>query len=323
MAQLTGTGMASFTKAKKGTPYVYGAKGADGVFTQTKLNTLARMYPNMFTTSYLNKIKAKKLVGKVCTDCSGLISWYTGRVLGSSQLYSQAYARLPISKWKQFAVGTVVWKSGHVGVYLGDGKVVEAKGIDYGTIISDINDTKWKYGLTFSWIDYDIKESIPSNEISYKGNNPYTMSSGLIKRGQRGEGVKWLQWELNESGYNIEIDGIFGSDTYNAVKKFQKSCKITVDGICGDDTKARLVANGGSVKSNPYTEPKSNLRKGSRGDGVRWLQYELREAGYSEVAIDGIFGAKTEAAVMNVQKNHNLTIDGICGKNTRNALKGN
>ena len=114
-----------------------------------------------------NKIKAKKLVGKVCTDCSGLISWYTGRVLGSSQLYSQAYARLPISKWKQFAVGTVVWKSGHVGVYLGDGKVVEAKGIDYGTIISDINDTKWKYGLTFSWIDYDIKESISSDEISF------------------------------------------------------------------------------------------------------------------------------------------------------------
>ena len=129
MANLTGTGMATFTKAKKGTPYVYGAKGADGVFTQTRLNTLAKMYPSMFTTSYLNKIKRKKLVGKVCTDCSGLISWYTGKVLGSSQLYSQAYARLPISKWQQFAVGTVVWKSGHVGVYLGNGKVVEAKGI--------------------------------------------------------------------------------------------------------------------------------------------------------------------------------------------------
>lgn len=323
MANLTGAKLASFTKGKKGTPYVYGAKGADGVFTQTRLNMLARMYPNMFTTSYLNKIKTKKLVGKVCTDCSGLISWYTGKVLGSSQLYSQAYARLPISKWKQFAVGTVVWKSGHVGVYLGDGKVAEAKGIDYGTIISDIGDTAWKYGLTFSWMDYDIKESVPSNEITYKGNNPYDMPSGLIRRGSRGEGVKWLQWELNEAGYNIDIDGIFGTNTYNATRKFQQSCKIGVDGICGDDTKARLVANGGNSKSNPYSEPSSNLRRGSRGNGVRWLQYELREAGYSEVEIDGIFGNKTEAAVMNVQKNNNLAIDGICGRNTRAALKKN
>ena len=147
------------------------------------------------------------------------------------------------------------------------------------------------------------------------------MGSGLIKKGNRGESVKWLQWELNEAGYNIDIDGIFGTATYNAVKKFQKSCKISVDGIVGNDTKAHLVGTEGNATSNPYTEPKSNLKMGSRGDGVRWLQYELQQAGYSEVKIDGIFGKKTQAAVMNVQKNNNIAIDGICGKNTRAVLK--
>ena len=102
--------------------------------------------------------------------------------------------------------------------------------------------------------------------------------------------------------YYGNIDGIFGTNTYNATRKFQQSCKIGVDGICGDDTKAHLVANGGNSKSNPYKEPTSNLRKGSRGDGVRWLQYELREAGYSEVEIDGIFGNKTEAFIQHMIK---------------------
>ena len=137
MANLTGVGLANFAKSKKGTPYIYGCKGADGKVTQAKVNSLARTYPSVFTSSYLYKIKRKGLVGKVCCDCSGLISWYTKKLLGSAQLYSQAKARLPISQWKKFAVGTVMWKQGHVGVYLGDGLVAEAKGIDYGTIISN------------------------------------------------------------------------------------------------------------------------------------------------------------------------------------------
>lgn len=238
MSTLTGEGLALHGKSKKGTPYVYGAKGAHGILTQTRLNTLAKSYPNMFTSSYLNK--AKKLVGKVCTDCSGLVSWYTGKEISSSQMYSQAYARLPISEWKKFAIGTVLWKQGHVGIYLGDGLVAEATGIDKGTIISQISDQKWTYGLTFSYIDYNIIEPVSSTQISYKGKNPYTEPDSLIKKGQTGEKVKWLQWELVEAGYNILIDGIFGPATYNALVAFQKSTKIVVDGICGSNTKKAL-----------------------------------------------------------------------------------
>lgn len=257
MSKLTGQGLADFVLGKVGTPYVYGAKGADGPFTQRKFNSLKASYPKTFTQSYINKIISKKLVGKVCTDCSGLISWYSGKVLGSAQLYSKAYARLPMSKIDDFAVGTVLWKSGHVGVYCGkdaNGKpiCIEAKGIDYGTVNGIItNPNRWSYGLTFSWIDYEIPNKI--TDITYKGKNPYTTPKVLLKKGSKGSNVKWLQWELNEAGYGnkftyngktydgVKIDGDFGTITDAATRAFQKSCKITVDGEVGPDTRNKLI----------------------------------------------------------------------------------
>jgi len=50
--------------------------------------------------------------------------------------------------------GLVLWKSGHVGVYLTGGKVCEAKGHAYGVVISDIKDTKWKKWGKIPWIEY-------------------------------------------------------------------------------------------------------------------------------------------------------------------------
>lgn len=257
---LTGQGLAAFVLSKVNTPYVYGAKGADGIFTSKKLYILKNCYPKVFDKVYLQKIANMDVVDKkICTDCSGLISWYTGKVYGSAQLHYNAYTRLPINKLDDFAIGTVLWKQGHVGVYVGKDKegkplCVEAKGIDYGTICSPItNPNRWSYGLTFSWMDYAIPK--PIEDKTWKGTNPYNKPSGLIKKGMKGEGVRWLQWELNEAGYSkpftyngkvyskVKIDGDFGIITESALKLFQSSCKIRVDGICGDITKKYLLNN--------------------------------------------------------------------------------
>ena len=317
MAILTGVGLATFAKGKKGTPYVYGAKGADGKLTQTRVNLLAKAYPNIFTTTYLNKIKKKALVGKTCCDCSGLISWYTGKPLGSSQLYANAYARLPISQWKNFAVGTVLWKQGHVGVYLGDGLVAEERGINYGCIISKIGDVKWKYGLTFTWINYDIQTPVKTEEITYKGSNPYKEPTAILRKGSTGTGVKWLQWELNEAGYKLTVDGNFGDNTYKWLIAFQKSAKLAADGVCGSATRKALS---GSV--NPYAQPSTTLSVGSTGTGVKWLQWELNEAGY-KLTVDGNFGSGTKAALIKFQAKNDLETDAKCGPATRKALIAN
>ena len=238
---LTGKGLAVYAQGKVGTPYFYGCKMK--VLTEAFMKQMHAQYPSTVTTNYMNLARLKKQVGKVNVDCSGLISAYTGKVLGSAQLYSQAYARLPISTWKNWAPGVVTWRSGHVGVYLGDGKVAEAKGISYGVVVTDITKGNWKYGLTFSWIDYAIETPVDSTTISYKPKNPYTEPTRALKKGMTGQDVKWLQYELVEAGYSLTIDGDFGNKTLNTLKLFQKSAKLTVDGICGPATRKALKAN--------------------------------------------------------------------------------
>ena len=59
-----------------------------------------------------------------------------------------------------------------------------------------------------------------------------------------GEGVKWLQWELAEAGLLTEndIDGICGPGTVTAILAYQRSCKITADGLAGKTTRKYLSA---------------------------------------------------------------------------------
>ncbi len=70
----------------------------------------------------------------------------------------------------------------------------------------------------------------------------------------------------------------------------------------------------------PYAEPSSNLTVNSSGNGVKWLQWHLNNLG-GKLAVDGTFGAKTKAAVIAYQKEHNLAADGIVGGATRKSLK--
>ena len=243
MSNLTGNGLVEFCKTKVGTPYVYGAKGSYGVLTQAHLNSLIQAYKDIFTNIYITK--ARRLVGKVCTDCSGLPAWYTGKMLGSYQLYSAAYTRIPITNYKNFANGVIVWRSGHVGVFCwinGKPYVLEAKGIDYGTVLSEFVLSKWTYGLTFKYIAYDYSTNL-SAKATWKGVNPYKEPSGIIYRGCTGEYAKWVQWELVEAGFALKIDGDFGPVTEKAVKDYQRSCKIKVDGKVGTVTRVAFKAD--------------------------------------------------------------------------------
>ena len=63
-----------------------------------------------------------------------------------------------------------------------------------------------------------------------------------------------------------------------------------------------------------------NLCRGSKGTEVTRLQAALNALGYACGAADGIFGAKTEIAVRNFQRDHSLTVDGIAGRDTQAAL---
>lgn len=72
-----------------------------------------------------------------------------------------------------------------------------------------------------------------SNDTS---ENPYILSTNLIKRGMKGESVKWLQWELNQRGANLKCDGVFGLKTFEQVINYQQTHKLKVDGVVGAQT---------------------------------------------------------------------------------------
>ena len=72
--------------------------------------------------------------------------------------------------------------------------------------------------------------------------------------------------------------------------------------------------------SSPYTEPTALIKYGSTGSGVKWVQDLLKQNGYT-LEIDGDFGNITKNAVIHFQKYNNLSIDGIVGIQTKNALK--
>lgn len=84
---------------------------------------------------------------------------------------------------------------------------------------------------------------------------------------------------------------------------------------------AEEIAAAGAVKADKPSEVVVfNLRRGSKGADVTKLQTALNAQGYDCGTADGIFGAKTEAAVRNFQSDNGLTVDGIAGKATQEAL---
>ena len=63
------------------------------------------------------------------------------------------------------------------------------------------------------------------------------------------------------------------------------------------------------------------IKEGDGGSLVQMVQLALKRAGYNPTLLDGIFGNRTKASVMEFQKSRGLSADGIVGKNTFNALR--
>lgn len=77
-----------------------------------------------------------------------------------------------------------------------------------------------------------------------------TICLALSKYGSTGEEVRQIQTKLKNWGYYTgTVDGIYGSKTFEAVKKFQKKNGLTVDGIAGDKTLAALGIKSSSNNS--------------------------------------------------------------------------
>jgi peptidoglycan hydrolase-like protein with peptidoglycan-binding domain len=134
-----------------------------------------------------------------------------------------------------------------------------------------------------------------------------TLTWPVTKPGAKGERVFAIQYLLNARiAAGLAVDGKYGPKTEAAVKAFQKKVKIHVDGIVGPVTWPKLIIT---------------VKEGSKGPAVSAVQHNLRYAyGFTKLAVDGIFGAKTKAAVKTFQKKWKIGVDGIVGPVTWNTL---
>jgi peptidoglycan hydrolase-like protein with peptidoglycan-binding domain len=139
----------------------------------------------------------------------------------------------------------------------------------------------------------------------------------LLRQGQDAPGplsiepIRSLQYLLRQHGHaEVAVDGIFGPITDRAVRAFQQSRNLQVDGIVGDQTWAALIVQ---------------VQQGSQGEAVRGVQSQFQARNLSGdpsrgLQVDGIFGPKTDAAVRGFQQADGLVVDGIVGPITWHAL---
>ncbi len=303
--------------------YLYGGKGQD--YTTGLVNSLHSMYPSHVPLEEALKDADK---GYKAIDCSGFLCDVLGiGNMGSAQIRSTAVKRLSVSK-ANAREGMAIWKSGHVA-YVGEGlKIYEASSTK-----TDMRVSSWEERAgAFTELLIVKGSALAESDDPAKGANPYPIPTRTIKyvagNTMKGDDVRWVQLELVEAGYNIEIDGSFGPASNEALLAFQASCKISVDGKCGPDTRQHLIANGpvGMAVVNPYPMPTRTIYYvpggTMKGDDVRWVQFALVQSGAS-IEIDGSFGPASNKALLAYQEANGLEVDGRCGPATRQSLQDN
>lgn len=150
---------------ESGWGYVWGTFGSvltEGLF-QAKLD----QYPDG-VGNYEEFIR-NNWVGKRTTDCCGLIKGYgwldpetmsidygTNGMpdLGANQMYYNASESGTIDSIPEIP-GLAVWHDGHIGVYIGNGYVIEAMGTKYGVVKTQLEGRGWTHWLKVEYINYD------------------------------------------------------------------------------------------------------------------------------------------------------------------------
>ena len=190
-----------------------------------------------------------KWIGHTVADCSGLFSWAFKKLGGTMYHGSDTMYRKycvnkgDLKKGKRTDNGALkpgtavfVWngkKYSHVGLYVGDGTVIEAMGTMNGVTTTKVTATKWTHWGELTGVDYNSEFIIQNSQLREpKGHK-------TIRKGCKGDTVKECQALLERHGYSVGsygIDGDFGKDTLAAVKAFQKDHGLEADGIVGPKT---------------------------------------------------------------------------------------
>ena len=240
---------------------------------------------------------------------------------------------------------TYLRKTGTVNPYYSeycDGKSVTCPGLkQWGTV------TLAKQGKTPLQI---LKYYYGSNIEIVRTNNiqatPQSYPGSPLRQGDSGTAVFTLQRQLNRIAKDypflgkLTVDGVFGPRMVSTVKTFQRQFNLTADGVVGRQTWYKIsyiyvsvkdlaeLTSEGETSSGTLSDGSwggTALRTGSTGSAVEQVQFWLNtlaqyESALPSLAVDGRYGAATASAVRAFQRRYGLTVDGMVGRETWNAI---
>ena len=246
----TNLGLVEYAKTQLGKPYWFGCFGQTS--TEALYNSKRKQYPSFYTaTDY------KKQYGQRVHDCIGLIKGYlwsdtptstpqynATQDVSADGMLAKCTEKGSISTIPELP-GVLVFSSQHVGVYIGNGYVIEARGHAYGVVQTKLSSRGWKSWGKCPWIEY----------LEDKKNNSKPSGENLVLAFQKAAKAddKTL---LPKYG----CDGDYGKETQEAmqkcvvkrrlVHKYKNCTKLVqrllgfigsdIDGKCGPQTEKRI-----------------------------------------------------------------------------------
>lgn len=252
----TAEGLVSYCKAQLGRPYWWGTFGQ--IATESLYVQKMEQYPSYYTDSDF-----ESQYGQRVHDCVGLIKGYrwssspsaapkykSNQDVSVEGLYAQCGLKGRLDTMPDIpGVCVFMGSLGHVGVYIGGGKVIEARGHAYGVQETYLNRRGWSFWGMPDWLDYegvskDEEEAEITEPTPERVGQKFSLELYYLGLGDKGEDVRSLQQMLIAKGFpcgRYGADGELGYDTLNALRDYQRSVRLDPDGEYGPLTAAYML----------------------------------------------------------------------------------
>ena len=262
----TNIGLVEYAKEQLGKPYWFGTFGQ--ISTATLYQYKKTQYPKYYTANDF-----QKQYGQRVHDCIGLIKGYLWsdtttstpkynpqQDVSADGMLSKCIERGNISTMPNIP-GVLVFMKQHVGVYIGNGYVIEAMGHSFGVVKTKLSNRGWVNWGKCPWIAYNEEvEPVKENLVlsfqmaAYADNFKFPKYGCDGQYGNETEGVmkqcvvkkrlihKYKNaTKLVQRLLGVEQDGKCGPITSQAIKEFQKKNGLDADGAVGPLTWKKLL----------------------------------------------------------------------------------
>lgn len=297
-----------------GQPYWYGT--CVYKCTTSTLNSKSKQYPSHYTSDRMSKYKSHVSKKMVSADCVGLgkgYNWTYGgegviESIGTDKTFKSkygnncpdksangmfTYAKSKGLKWGKISTipevpGLAVRYDGHVGFYVGNGEVIEARGFNYGIVKTKLAGRKWDHWYEFPGIKYvsgDYKPEVPEKEeIPPIGTAVVNTASGRLNLRQ------------SKSTSSAILARIPKGQKINVYEREETWSKVYYNDEYGYVMNSYLVFEGEDKKYE--LGERLPLQQGMSGTDVEELQEILLDLGYQlDNKADGVFNAQTADAI--------------------------